>query len=363
MRFKDCALLVGIFFLLTGCAQKKDVVQRFFWPPSSEFPKIEYIGFIQSDYDLKKKNISALQEAIFGREKPRPLFSYPFDVYSDAEKLYVSEPNSHIVKVVDLAGGRVDQLKNWEGEIYFFKLPMGVGGDKDGRVYVADSLDQKIILFDSEGRIVDKWEGRHLSRPVNLTIDDSRGRVYVVEPDQHKILILSQNDGSLISSFGSRGNGPGEFNFPLDVDLDEKGNVYVLDSLNARIQLFDPEGHFIRQFGERGTSLGSFKLPKSIEVSSSGHVFVADSMAHRFVVFDLEGRYLLTVGDRSSAKGGNVIPGGFYLPQGLDVDDKERIWVVDTLNRIIHHFQYLTEDYLKENPILPGQAVNPFLSN
>ena len=82
-------------------------------------------------------------------------------------------------------------------------------------------------------------------------------------------------------------------------------------------------------------------------------------MAHRFVVFDLEGNFLLTIGGKFIVNAGEVAPGGFYLPGGVDVDREDGVWVVDAQNRIIHRFQYLNAAYLERNPIVEGQAVEP----
>ena len=109
----------------------------------------------------------------------------------------------------------------------------------------------------------------------------------------------------------------------------------------------------MRIFGEQGTASGSFRMPKGIGVDASGHVYVSDALAHRFVVFDLEGEYLLTVGGKQRYRK-SVSPGGFYLPRGIDADDNDTVWVVDSLNRSLHRFQYLNEEFLEMHPVLQG---------
>ena len=59
-----------------------------------------------------------------------------------------------------------------------------------------------------------------------------------------------------ISEFGRRGAGPGEFNFPTHINVDAAGRVYVTDSLNCRIQVFDASGQFQRAFGSAGDGAG-----------------------------------------------------------------------------------------------------------
>jgi len=288
------------------------------------------------------------------------LFERPFDVssYGDGQ-IVVSEPNLNRIKKINLIKTEISFAKQKNGELYRFGLPLGVCYDSGGFLYVADSLNRKIVVLNPQMLIEKEWSGDLFFRPVSLAIDEERRRVYVVEPDQHKVLVLDKADGEFKWAFGERGDGDGQFNFPTDIDVDTDGNIYVLDSLNARVQVFGPDGNFLRKFGERGTAVGSFRIPKGLAVSPNGIVYVSDSLSHRVVVFDLQGDYLLTIGGQASAEVEGFVPGGFYLPQGIDVDGMGQIWVVDALGNAIHRFQYLTDEYLDEHPILPGQAVKP----
>ena len=90
------------------------------------------------------------------------------------------------------------------------------------------------------------------------------------------------------------------------------------------------------------------------------------SFSGRIAVFDGDGQLLTTIGGESSVASGDrgVHPGGFLMPGGVDADGQGGIWVVDTLNGMVHNFQYLTDAYLEKNPILPGQAFLPlFIKN
>jgi len=360
-RLLGASVLVIAVFLMSACTVAPVAKPRYFWPPFSDHPKLEYLEFIQADNDVRKRGTSVLESAVFGQERPKSLFFNPFDVYAAGDgKLFVTEIGRQYVLAVDLQRGTFDKLKDAAGAVPEIKLPTGIDGDSQGNVYVIDSLAHKLLVFGPDNRLRDEWSlDPAILRPANLAVDEAHHRIYLVDLDQHAICILDQRDGSLRSCFGKRGKRPGEFNFPLDVDLDAEGNIYVLDAMNARVQVFSPEGSFLREFGERGTAAGSFQIPKGIAVSPAGQVYVTDSLAHRMVIFSLAGDYLMTVGGKFIADSGQVAPGGFYLPAGIDVDDQNGIWVVDTLNRMVHHFQYLDERYLQLHPVLPGQAVRP----
>ena len=95
-------------------------------------------------------------------------------------------------------------------------------------------------------------------------------------------------------------------------------------------------------------------------MSPYGHVYVSDGLSHKVVVFDLEGNYLLTFGGKSYAvASGEVTPGGFFAPHGVEVDSAGQILVVDGINSMIQRFQFLTDDYLKENPVSQEEIYLP----
>lgn len=347
--------------LLGGCAPVAEQRQRFFWPPSQfDQPRIEYINFFQTEADARRGSENWLAEAILGREVPKLLFSRPFAVASNGRgQVYVSDLDRHRVFVFDLVAREVRVLKNTEGD-YYFVHPTSIALDEQGNIYVGDSSLRQVLRFGRNERHQDVFGAGDLERPGGMAFDRERKLLYVADTGAHQIKAFD-GAGRLVRTIGRRGAGDGEFNFPLDLGLDGEGNLYVLDSMNARVKVFSPEGAFLRAFGERGTAAGSFQIPKGIAVSPSGHVYVTDSRAHRFIVFSLRGEYLLSVGGQYVISDDQLAPGGFYLPEGIDVDSADAIWVVDSLNRMFHQFQYLTTEYLAEHPILPGQAAEPEL--
>ena len=354
-------LLLVLLLSMAACTPPppRHIKKRFFWPVGTLQPKIEYIRFIQTAQDLMRGVKTPLRDIIFGQEPPTYLFRRPFAVASDGQgRVFVTDVAKHKVFILDLLHHKVRTLLDPQGKAEFISFPTGVAVDATGRVYVVDSRSAQVIVFGKNERMLGKFGYRHLKRPTGITVDSRRKRVYVVDTDTHRLVVFNTS-GRFLTTIGKRGSGPAQFNYPLDVSLDRQGNLYVLDAMNARVEVLDPEGHFLRAFGERGTASGSFQVPKSIAVSPAGQVYVTDSLANRLVIFDLKGDYLLTLGGRSAFTGGHVSPGGFLMPAGIDVDRNDTIWVVDSLNGMVHEFQYLDKAYLEKHPIRRDQIYLP----
>ena len=94
-----------------------------------------------------------------------------------------------------------------------------------------------------------------------------------------------------------QGSTPGRFGYPTDVVIDKAGNFYVAEyGENDRIQVFSPEGKWLRQWGGHGYEPGEFLKPRALAIDENDRLFVADSCNHRIQVFDTQGKLLELVG-------------------------------------------------------------------
>jgi DNA-binding beta-propeller fold protein YncE len=153
---------------------------------------------------------------------------------------------------------------------------------------------------------------------------------------------------------GGRGRGgpPGAggqqdvFNRPTDVAWDGAGNLYVADGLgtNSRIAKFDKNGKFVRSWGQTGTAAGQFRQPRSLAIDAQGLIYVADTGNRRIQVFDgdgnLKGRLLnvgtpraicITSGPRQVMYVSNSNP-----PE--DIDAEGEIYKVDLTGKLLGKF-------------------------
>src|SRR5262249_15622606 len=95
------------------------------------------------------------------------------------------------------------------------------------------------------------------------------------------------------SAWGDSGGGNGQFYYPQGVAVDGSGNVYVVDTVNHRIQKFAPDGSYLTQWGTLGNGIGQFEYMNSIAVDAGGSVYVADSQNNRVQKFTGDGTYLM----------------------------------------------------------------------
>jgi len=108
--------------------------------------------------------------------------------------------------------------------------------------------------------------------------------------------------------------GPYEFYWPGDVKVGRNGNIYVLDSGNHRIQVFDRNGRFLRSIGRFGQGPGEFNRPKALALDSENNLYVADTQNGRIQILDERGQYI------------HSFPCKYGEPMELIVDSKKNIY-------------------------------------
>ncbi|MFQ5804168.1 MAG: 6-bladed beta-propeller [Candidatus Methylomirabilales bacterium] len=356
-RMRVWAAASVLLLLLAGCATTRvaEKEEEFIWPLPPETPRIKYVRSIHSEMDVgKQKGFSeGISEALFGRSRMLALRK-PGTVYTDrAGKVYVTDSMWRGIAVFDFPGRRLFAFRGSGKGV--LTRPAAVATDGAGRMYVADRADKRVVVFDPAGRFVTAFGGKDLLvRPTGIAINEMLGRVYVVDAWAHQVKVFSL-DGMYLFSIGkqgkkeeardigshdqvwNRGRGDGEFRYPLQIAIGPEGRLYVADTMNFRIQIFDPDGRFLSTFGRLGDNPGEFARPKGIAVDSEGHIYVSDAAFNNVQIFDEKGRLLLSFGGIGFGKA------SFWLPAGLYIDHQDRIYVVDQYNHRVQVYQYLSQ--------------------
>jgi DNA-binding beta-propeller fold protein YncE len=315
------------------------VLRPLVWPPPPDQARIRYVTSYHGVGDFKTKKPGRWKTLLLGEDDPS---QRPSDVMVKPYGIAVS--NDGRVFVSDTAARRVftfdpdAKTVTFVGESGTGKLtkPIGVALDDEGKVFVADATLNRVFGYAPDGSLaLAMGHEAELKAPSGLAADRLNKRIYVADAAMHHIVCYSTIDGSEIRTIGERGTEPGKFNFPTNLFVDGKGRLYVSDTLNFRVQVFDADGKVLSVFGTQGDTGGSFNRPKGVGVDSEGHIYVADTSFNNFQVFDPEGHLLLFVGSAGHD------PGEFYLPAGLYVDALDRIYVADQGNSRVQVFQYL----------------------
>ena len=141
--------------------------------------------------------------------------------------------------------------------------------------------------------------------------------------------------GRLVRRLGRRGDAEGEFNFPTHLWF-RAGELYVADTMNGRIQVFARDALRPRLvLGARGLFVGQLVRPKGVATDDEGNVYVVESLYDTLLVFDRDGRLLMSIG------GTGKDAGKFFLPAGVWVDGRNRVFVADMFNGRVVVFQFL----------------------
>lgn len=128
--------------------------------------------------------------------------------------------------------------------------------------------------LDAEGNYALIIPRGNIKRLFLITVD-VQGHIYVLDKDEANIHKLNA-EGQLVATFGSHGNGAGQFREAADIAADDAGNLYVVDTDNHRIVKFDSDCKFVKTFGEYGDEDGQLRFPFTIAISERGDILVGD---------------------------------------------------------------------------------------
>jgi len=307
------------------------------WPLPPETPRIKFVAAIYGASDVERTKKSNFLDRVAGIQKQdlKPFFTKPYGIATDSHnRIYVTDSGQGMIFVFDRDNKRVTYIG--PGSQVRLRVPLGIAVDARDRIWVADGAGQHVYAFDANGNaVMALGQAGEMQNPSSVAVDEARHRLYVVDTKQHGVLVYDLDSGKSLGKFGERGLGKGQFNFPTNVAVDRAGRIYIADTMNFRIQIFDPEYKYVDTVGQRGTKLGQFQKPKGLALDTYQNLYVVDSDFDNFQIFDAQKRLLMFVG------AGGQTPGTFWLPAGMHVDRNNYIYVADQNNRRIQIFQLL----------------------
>jgi DNA-binding beta-propeller fold protein YncE len=227
----------------------------------------------------------------------------------------------------------------------------GIVLDRRGNLYLTEMDDALIYEYSTAGALIRKWGGYgsdpgQLTYPEKLAID-TQGNVYVTEfgspsydgsqGENDRIQKFSPT-GTPLAQWGSLGSGPGQFNGPVGIAIDQQVNIFVAEAGNHRIQKLSSTGKPLLQWHTVGSGIGErTQTGYDLGLDSSGNVYVSephplDAGDEWIEKFSPAGERLARWGTSGSG------PGQFDKPWGLTLDSKDNVYVVDVRNNRVQEF-------------------------
>lgn len=325
------------------------------FPAPPDEPRFVYERTIYGSADIMPQTSEAkLRSMLTGEGIRGEALNKPNTIAVFRGRIFLSDSVEAVVRVFDVPNGR--HFKIGADDPGKLGKPLGIDVDRNGNLFVADSIAKAIMVYDKDGKFMRRiGNAKWFDRLANVTVDPKGDRLYLVDiggvgSQQHRVRVVDVASGELLFDFGKRGKDPGDFNFPRDLTVGKEGRLYVVDSGNFRVQVFDRNGKFLKSFGNIGRQLGQFSRPKEIAADRAGNIYVVDTGFGNFQIFDAEGELLMFVGSRAEQDG----PARYVLPAGIYVDEDGRIYMVDQWFRKVDIFRphHLKADagYLGQRP-------------
>ena len=218
----------------------------------------------------------------------------------DAENIYIAEAASNSVHIYDMGGFRLRSLKG-------LSRPVSVAVAPEGGLYVGNSIkgESNVAVYDNNLDYLFKLGSGdgEFKQPTAIAVSPV-GKIYVVDRKLDTVKVYYP-DGSHDFSFGSPGSGEGQFNSPTSIAIYEE-SVLVTDLQivteadgtrheGARFQRFSLDGDFVEGFNKYGQGEGFLTKPLGVATDGNGNIFVADSFQNVVQVFNSSGAYQTTV--------------------------------------------------------------------
>lgn len=253
-------------------------------------------------------------------------------VNKEGDRIYVTDPDnrSRRVEVFDFDGNFLYSIENLDSGRKLWH-PVYVAVNSKDEVYVSDRRYAQVFVFDSRGKFLRTFypngDPKFKWAPFAMTFD-KKDNLYVVDIGAKSRVLVFDTKGNLILQFGRPGatqryeQQAGELVFPNGLAVDKKGNIWVADSNNSRLQVFNNKGELVRTHLVGG-------LPRGIAIDDytrDEKLLVVDVFGHNVNIYNTKAERLTTFGERG------VSEAQFNYPNGLALGYPRRIYITDRVN-------------------------------
>ncbi|XP_070547907.1 tripartite motif-containing protein 2-like [Ptychodera flava] len=213
--------------------------------------------------------------------------------------------------------------------------PYDIAVSSDNAYYSLDNLNNQVVVSDEDGNVIRNFGQNELKGPFGIAISPLDGNVYVTDRDDNCVRIYTKH-GKYLRSFGSYGEGQGEFFGPGGVVIGSTGMVFVADQCNNRIQVFNAHDQYLYSFDCKSAADESVH-PRRITIENDKYIYVTATStdvysADGFIFkFKSSGEFVCRIDSDSD---------GLNWPTGIALTDDVpcRVVVADTDNHCIKVF-------------------------
>lgn len=343
-------ILVVASAFSTPCYSAENDQVRKLWPPPDNEPWLEYIGIYSSDEDFSGSMETQIQGALgtfLGTNLNRKIKTPTSMITLDRNTFLISERNSDNIVVFDLRKG---QSRNLFKTVFpLFNNPVDLAVDSEKKLYVLDQEKAMVSVFNSDfspSHTIGSQAG--LIKPEKIALHPEKDIVYISDSTLNKIFAFDAAD-QLQFIIGEEDNSDAHLKSPHGMAINQKNELYVADTGNAQIKVFNAEGGaYIRTIKFSNGAEGSIlKKPWDLSFDSTDLLHIVDQSLAAIMTCNTQG--VLHLATRAKQRTNHLM--GFNRPYDIHIDEDDRIFVTDMLNNRISVWQRLTDTYLAENPI------------
>lgn len=337
-------------------------ISKLVWPQPPDVARLKYLDLYTGqkiDWDKVKKLVAdnsknhklSWKDKLAGTD-PRGIansdFKMPFQLMNPTcvalsakgGRIYIGDPKVGAIFIYNPEDKSTVFII--AGKNAHLGMMAGLAIDDDETLFVSDAKLHRVTVISSKGDEVSHFGSDLMVSPAGIALNRENRLLYVVDAQLDQVLVYDADTYKLMKRIGTTGKkhtlmSPGDFSTPTHVAIDSDGNIFVTDTLNNRVEMFDSDGNFIREFGKAGDGPGRFGRPKGIAVDPDGHVWVADALLQRVQVFDQEGRLLMIVGQAGQ------IPGMFSSLDDIAIDANNRVATTELFPARVQVFRYVSD--------------------
>ena len=245
-------------------------------------------------------------------------------------RIIATQETAHTVTVYGRKCKKITSFGAFGTEQGQFNQPTGVTVDNAGSIYVADTKNNRVQKFDSQGKFLAVFSGEGnagcglLSAPTGIKVNKEQD-VFVVDRGNGRVVVLSQ-ELKFKRAFGSPGQNLSQFQDPWDIAFDSRGFSYVTDIKQHSIFIFSDSGEFRGRIGAMGTQKSRLNRPSGIAINQQGQIFVCEFGNHRVSIFHVSSDFI------------DCFSGGLNMvnPCGIAIDDDGFVYL--STSEAVHVF-------------------------